>query len=627
MTETPPSLSANYNANIYRDVVENLKEVVFVVDRTGKFTLLNKAWAEITGFSVDSSIGKYFLDFVHPEERANNLDLFIPLMDKRKSVCRHVTRYLTESGGFRYMKIHARLVLDENDDANGCVGTMNDVTELKVYEDKLRDAAIVIDAAMDGIAHVNENGAFTHLNKAYLSMLGYDVESDLIGKSWKTHYSAEELAKIESDISPKLATNGYWSGVGRATRKDGTTFPMDISLTVLADGGMACICRDVTEKVNVANALRASETRWQLAVESIRDGILDADLTTGIIHLSAGWQTLLGLEPYELVTNWSKLNRRIHPEDRKDLLDAYDNTGDGKHFPDKGMHRMMAADGNYRWIHLRGRELFDDNGRPIRIVGTATDVSEQKKAEEQLLANLARERDLNEMKSHFVSMASHELRTPLATLTLGLDFLVTHRKRLSEEQIEKTLGTVREGNQQLISIFDDLLLLGRADEGQLRCSLEQVTLSELLNKILQDPSINEKHRLRIVISCETPSLLVDVDPQLIRHILLNLLSNACKYSGDDCSVYLNASVEDYSLKLSVKDSGIGIPEEDRGRVFSLFFRSHNVGMIPGTGLGLMVVKRCIEAHNGDISFESSTNKGTCFTVMLPHPNTASKHEI
>jgi PAS domain S-box-containing protein len=493
MTDAQISFPANYNANIYRDVVENLKEVVFIVDRTGKFTLLNKAWAEITGFSVESSIGKYFLEFVHPDDRAENLQLFIPLMEKHKSVCSHVTRYQTQSGGFRWMKIHARLVLDENEDSNGCVGTMNDVTELKVYEDKLRDAAIVIDAAMDGIAHVDERGVFTHLNKAYLNMMGYSSEAELLGKSWKTHYSAEELAIIDAEVKPRLASHGYWSGVGRATRKDGTTFPKDLSLTIMADGGMVCICRDVTEKVNVANALRTSETRWQLAVESIRDGILDADLTNGVIHLSAGWQTLLGLEPYELVTNWSKLNRRIHPEDRTDLLDAYDNTGDGQHLPVKGMHRMMAADGNYRWIHLRGRELFDENGRPVRIVGTATDVSEQKKAEEQLLANLARERDLNEMKSHFVSMASHELRTPLATLTLGLDFLITHRKRLSEEQIEKTLATVREGNQQLISIVDDLLLLGRADEGQLRCSLAQVNLTELFTKIIQDSIITEKH--------------------------------------------------------------------------------------------------------------------------------------
>ncbi len=375
MTNSSLPVSAYSDEHIYRDVVQNLKEVVFMVDNEGRFTLLNPAWAEITGFPVATSLGRYFLDFVHEDDKANNLALFIPLMEKRKNVCQHETRYLTHDGGFRWIGVHARLVLGPDGETRGAVGTF-------------------------------------------------------------------------------------------------------------------------------------------------------------------------------------------------------------------------------------------------------ADISERKKAEAQVLANLARERELNDMKSHFVSVASHELRTPLATLTLGLDFLISHRLKLSDEKIERTLGTIREGNQQLISIVDDLLLLGRADEGKMRFDPVSVSVPELLHKIAQDSGLTEGQRRRISISCDPQTLNAVVDPQLIRHIVLNLLSNACKYSGDECAVQLSASTDTKGLKLMVKDSGIGIPDEDKGRVFSLFFRGQNVGNISGSGLGLIVVKRCVEAHQGDIAFVSSSQNGTCFTVLLPLVSTS-----
>jgi signal transduction histidine kinase len=135
--------------------------------------------------------------------------------------------------------------------------------------------------------------------------------------------------------------------------------------------------------------------------------------------------------------------------------------------------------------------------------------------------------------------------------------------------------------------------------------------------LASDPYFTDTQRKRFTITCTPPGLQARLDPQLLRYMLLNLLSNACKYSADDAPVILRASQASGAVVFEVEDSGIGISEADQDRIYSLFFRGGNVGTRPGTGLGLMVVKRCVEAHCGTITFRSSAGKGTSFTITIP----------
>lgn len=479
-----------------------------------------------------------------------------------------------------------------------------------------RDLALAIEAAMDGIALLNARGEYTHMNKAHAAMLGCASSGELVGHSWREIYDADEEARIAGEVFTDLFANKSWTGTATAKRKDGTTFPQELSLSLLPTGGLVCICRDVTEKMKTATALRESETRWELAVQSISDGVWDADLSTGVMHLSEGWKALLGLSDEELVTSWAVLSQRVHPDDA--------------HIPEQtaatGLSpqtqvfdaelRMRANDGSYRWLQARGRGLCDEAGKPVRMVGIATDISGRRQVFEQLLTNLAREKEFSEMRTEFISMASHELRTPMATLALSLDFLTTYRTELSSAQIEKSLANANVAASQLSAIIDDLLVLGRADQGRLKCELQRLNVSEQLAEIVRECRLQEGARTRIGISCE-PTLEALLDPALLRHILLNLLSNACKYSDAARPVLLSAMETPQGVEIRVSDLGIGIHPDDRGRLFSLFFRGQNVGSVTGTGLGLVVVKHCVSAHGGTISYESTLGEGTCFTIVLP----------
>jgi PAS domain S-box-containing protein len=601
---------------ISRAVIEDLKATAFKTDIHGRWTLLNPAWTELTGFQVDESIGAPFTDFVHPDDRQTNLDLFLELVQGTKDFFRNETRYVTRSGLFRWVEVYARLLPDSEGEPAGVTGTLTDITERKGVEEKNRDLLHALEAAMDGVALVNDRGEYTHLNRAHLEMFGFSRAEDLLGKTWREIYYPDEIQRIESEVFPALLANGSWTGSATAKRNDGTTFPEELSLTLLPDGGLVCICRDVTEKIRAAEALRASEARWQLAVESITDGIWDADLKTGDVHLSQGWRALLGLADSELITTWKELSMRIHPDDQRVSQDATDPHCVLKTLEYDAELRMLANDGIYRWLQVRGRGLVGERGEVVRMVGIASDVSSRKQIYEQMLANVAREKDLTEMKSHFVSMASHELRTPLATLTMALEFLTTYRQQLSENLINKSLLTANEAARHLSSIVDDLLFLGRADEGKIECSTQLINVRDHLVMLASESRLPGAGMNRIKVICEPALLQANLDPQLLRHMLLNLLSNACKYSPEHESVYLRARKIQSGVEFQVLDSGIGIRPEDQNRVFSLFYRGQNVGSIPGTGLGLMVVRHCVEAHGGVISFESNVGKGTCFTITI-----------
>ena len=151
----------------------------------------------------------------------------------------------------------------------------------------------------------------------------------------------------------------------------------------------------------------------------------------------------------------------------------------------------------------------------------------------------------------------------------------------------------------------------------MRCVPVPVNVPDMLGKLADETLTADEHRHALEIDCTPAELRASLDPQLLRHILLNLLSNACKYSPAGAPVRLAATVQGDRLELAITDQGIGIPPEDQARLFSFFFRARNVGGVAGSGLGLLVVRRCVEAHGGTIAFASALGEGTRFVVTLP----------
>jgi len=250
-------------------------------------------------------------------------------------------------------------------------------------------------------------------------------------------------------------------------------------------------------------------------------------------------------------------------------------------------------------------------------VALAIETEERQKAQEALRQALDREREVVEMKSNFVSLVSHEFRTPLGVMVSSADILESYLDRLNPEQRAGHLQDIRHAAQQMSSLMEEVLLLGKVESGRMVCRRKPIELAVFCRRLVDEQLSVTTHKCPIVIECHEIHGPAECDEILLRHVLNNLLSNAIKYSPRDSPVTLRLSRIGPDAIFEIQDFGIGIEPQDQKHVFTAFQRGRNVGSIPGTGLGLVVVKRCVHLHGGSVSFVSIPNKETRFTVRIP----------
>ncbi len=247
------------------------------------------------------------------------------------------------------------------------------------------------------------------------------------------------------------------------------------------------------------------------------------------------------------------------------------------------------------------------------------------KAESEVRKALQKERELNELKSRFVSMVSHEFRTPMSTILFSAGLLETYGPKWSEEKKLTHLHRIQAAVKQMTKLLEDILTLGKAEAGKLEFKPVPIELEQFCRELAEEMQITDENKHRINFLSKGAIADAIMDEKLLRHILSNLLSNAIKYSPEGSTVYfeltcLGNGAEEKSpvAMFRIQDEGIGIPPEDKPRLFETFHRATNVGTIPGTGLGLAIVKRAVDLHGGEIAVESEVGAGTRFTVTLPY---------
>lgn len=235
----------------------------------------------------------------------------------------------------------------------------------------------------------------------------------------------------------------------------------------------------------------------------------------------------------------------------------------------------------------------------------------------ELTAALEREKTMNEMKSRFVSFASHEFRTPLSSILSSASLIAQYKETEQDEKRMKHVERISSSVRNLTEILNDFLSLAKLESGVVEADSSKFNLPELLIGVVEemDGMVGKKNQ-KIKYYHEGEET-IEQSNKLLKNILLNLLSNASKYSPEEKNIELTSSVINNRVTINVKDNGIGIPEEDQKKLFTEFFRAGNVGSIEGTGLGLNIIKKYVELLNGTISFVSKSTEGTTFTVEFP----------
>ncbi len=245
-------------------------------------------------------------------------------------------------------------------------------------------------------------------------------------------------------------------------------------------------------------------------------------------------------------------------------------------------------------------------------------VNELEKAKEDVSISLEKEKELNLLKTRFVSMASHEFRTPLSSVQLSASLIEQYVQKPDRAKVIKHTGKIKNSVGQLTGILNDFLSLEKLEAGKTNAEFIEFNIVKFSEDLIEEMQMIAKQNQNIVYQHTGRYSDVTLDPALLKNSVINLISNAIKYSGENTFIEFNTELNGSNLIITVKDNGIGIPEEEQRNLFEPFFRAHNTGSIPGTGLGLNIVKRYVELMDGEVMCKSIQNQGTTITLIFKH---------
>ncbi len=275
----------------------------------------------------------------------------------------------------------------------------------------------------------------------------------------------------------------------------------------------------------------------------------------------------------------------------------------------------VRKDGNPFWADVLITAIYDDSGKVKGFTKVTRDFTLHKRAEEKSSLALQKEKELNEIKSNFVSMASHEFRTPLSTILSSISLMEFYKTTETQDKRDKHIYRIKRAVNEMVATLEEFLSLEKIEEGKARVKNEIFNIRQLAENICSKFKV-ELGASQNIEYYHYGTENICLDEGFLNHILNNLLSNAIKYSPENSSILFVTNVDNGTLTLRVKDDGIGISAEDQKRLFERFFRASNTGNIKGTGLGLHIVKRYVELLGGTIYVKSAINKGTEFTVKF-----------
>ncbi|WP_041537211.1 PAS domain-containing sensor histidine kinase [Pseudopedobacter saltans] len=239
-------------------------------------------------------------------------------------------------------------------------------------------------------------------------------------------------------------------------------------------------------------------------------------------------------------------------------------------------------------------------------------------AKEEVSNSLEKEKELNQLKSRFVSMASHEFRTPLSAIQLSASLIEKYNSQYGNDSISKHVSKIKSNVGNLTNILNDFLSLERLEAGKIETQISTFDIVKFAEEITEEMQMVAKQNQNIIYQHTGTKSKITTDLNLLKNCIVNLIGNAIKYSGENTFIEFNTEMLNKKCIIMIKDNGIGIPATEQKHLFEAFFRAHNTGSIPGTGLGLNIVDRYVQLMNGTISFESAENKGTTFTITLNH---------
>ncbi|MEG3640417.1 transporter substrate-binding domain-containing protein [Magnetococcus sp. PR-3] len=608
------------------------------VDLTTGQTIVNKRYAEIFGYPLDSLEERRddWIDRIHPDDREETLAIGRNYRQGKMQEYEAEFRIIKPSGELRWVISKGAAVARSEDGAVArMVGTVQDVTDRKASDEALRIAEersrLLLESVGQGIFGVGADGKVNFINPAATRMLGYTAH-EIIGQKVHglIHHTRADGSNYPVETCPMFHSfsEGSYHNIEDEVlwRKDGSSFPVQYnSVPLIQEGkpmGAVVVFHDITERKESERMLKQQEERLDMALKGANAGLWDWHDTKGELITGEIWATMLGYTPQELdarygntMERWSSL---VHPEDLPDAMIRMQSHIAGETEIYKAEFRMLTADGSWKWILDIGQASErDDKGMGTRLVGVHLDIDDEKEMAQQILRAKEVAEEATQAKSDFLANMSHEIRTPMNAI-IGMSHLALQTQLTPKQQ--DYVHKIHTAANALLGIINDILDFSKIEAGKLNIEQVPFRLDEVLDNLtnLVNVKVREKGlEFLLALDQEVPKGLIG-DPLRLGQILINLANNAVKFT-DHGEIVVRISQEaseegKVTLKFAVSDTGIGMTEEQVGRLFQSFSQADasTTRKYGGTGLGLTISKKLTEMMEGRIWVESIPGTGSTF---------------
>ncbi len=627
------------------------------LDKDGNISLMNKKGSEILEYSADEIIGKNWFNLVIQKEIREKLrSIFNNMVNgETEDIEYFENEVVCKSGIHKMIAFHNSVIRSGDSGIIGILFSGEDITNRKKVEKLLRDneqrLTLALEATNIGLWDWDIENDIWITNPTYFKMLGYDWEKkeELI-ESWndKVHPLDKEFVlnnkkRNEFDIEYRLkhADGSFrWiNSIGRTIeyKKNGDAKRM-IGLQI-----------DITERKQNEEEIR----KLSKAIEQIPVSVVITDLEGNIEYVNPFYLTTTGYNYNEVLGKNPRILKSGYTS-QNEYTKLWDTILAGNVWD--GIFQNKNKNGELIWESSIISPTRNLNGDITHFIQIKEDITQKVKTEEELRKyregletlvklrteqlnevnmhlreeirkekeyelllqeSLDKEKELSELKTRFVSITSHEFRTPLTSILGSIELIQMYREKWSKgklnEQIERIINSV----EYLTRLLDDVLTLSHAESGKLKFKPEILNLYDFCSGIIEELGMRSRKDHEFIFNYKCPQKIFSMDSQLLRFILVNLLSNAYKYSPGGGKIEFSVSSDDKNIEFIISDEGIGIPDKDKKYLFNPFHRCSNSLKIPGTGLGLSIVKHSIELHNGGISYSSEAGLGTTFKVLIP----------
>ena len=490
-------------------------------------------------------------------------------------------------------------------------------------EDAQHEVEGLLQTAPDAMITVNEQGRIVRANHQAEHLFGYSIEElreldleDLIPSRYRIGHIDHRDRYFNTPTARQM-------GEGRqliCRTRDGGEVPVEISLSSMSHGRetfATATVRDISERLATEREVRDNEERLALSQAIASVGTWDWDIATSTLVWSDEIYAIFAVKPDSFEPTYEHFLRFVHPDDRDAVIAAVEDAVDGR-APYDIEHRIVTQEGVYRYVHERGEVYRDAHGKPIRMIGVILDITDRKTIVDALEQAKAEADNANRAKGEFLANMSHEIRTPMnAILGMGYLAMKTDLDRQQSDYLAKMMASAR----SLLRIINDILDFSKIEAGKLEMERTPFSLAEVMEDVASviGAAVNNKHlEVLFATDIDVPCSLIG-DPLRLEQVLINLAGNAVKFTESGEVVVrahlLDAEPDgDVTLEFSVRDTGIGMSEDQLNVLFDAFKQgdASTTRRFGGTGLGLSICSRLVDMMGGSIRVESERGKGSVF---------------